>query len=274
MNGIQDCRKLESARNANQPIGTEKKCPKCEETKPLESFYLDPRKDDGRRTSCKKCMYEKAKAYDKATPERKRRLGREYYHRHAAKASEYQKKRRIENHQLLLAKDARWRKNNKAKIAVSMRKWALAHPEEALERAYKWQMANPEKMKKARLKQYVKRQANPKMKLSVGISNNIRSSVCAGSKGQRHWETLVGYTTEKLMKHLERQFTKGMTWENYGPHWHIDHIIPVSAFNFSTPEDYDFKRCWALKNLQPLLKAENLRKNDKLTKPFQPGLMI
>ena len=38
------------------------------------------------------------------------------------------------------------------------------------------------------------------------------------------------------------------------------------------PEDEDFKRCWALSNLQPLWMSENRSKNDKLEKPFQPSL--
>lgn len=56
--------------------------------------------------------------------------------------------------------------------------------------------------------------------------------------------------------------------------WHIDHKIPKSAFNFETPEDIDFKRCWALKNLQPLWAAENIKKHDRVDKPFQPSLAI
>ena len=45
-------------------------------------------------------------------------------------------------------------------------------------------------------------------------------------------------------------------------------------FTYETPEDIDFKRCWALKNLQPLEAKENLRKQAKLDKPFQPSLLV
>jgi hypothetical protein len=62
-----------------------------------------------------------------------------------------------------------------------------------------------------------------------------------------------------------------MTWENYGD-WHIDHKIPVSAFNFSKASDIDFKRCWKLSNLQPLWAAQNVSKGNKLERPFQPSL--
>ena len=47
------------------------------------------------------------------------------------------------------------------------------------------------------------------------------------------------------MKHLEKQFTKGMTWENHGK-WHIDHVIPDSHFKYINVEDKEFQECWAL----------------------------
>ena len=40
------------------------------------------------------------------------------------------------------------------------------------------------------------------------------------------------------------------------------------------PEHTDFKKCWSLKNLRPLWSLENMSKNDKLYKPFQPSLQI
>jgi hypothetical protein len=102
------------------------------------------------------------------------------------------------------------------------------------------------------------------------VSNNIRVSL-HGLKDNNHWEDLVGYTLKDLMKHLECKFKLGMTWENYGK-WHIDHIIPKSVFQFNSPDDIDFKRCWALKNLQPLWHWENESKGAKVKDGFQPSL--
>lgn len=92
-------------------------------------------------------------------------------------------------------------------------------------------------------------------------------------KNGRHWESLVGYSLQDLMKHLEKLFAPGMTWDNIRE-WHIDHIIPMSAFNFELPEHNDFKKCWALKNLQPLWAKDNLSKHAKLKEDFQPSLML
>lgn len=136
---------------------------------------------------------------------------------------------------------------------------------------------------KKRLKLYKKRKnelesikaaTNPFFKLNRNMRSRINNSLRSnGSKNGRKWEGLVGYSTQELKKHLEKQFIPGMTWENYGE-WHIDHIIPVSAFNFSKPEDIDFKRCWALKNLRPLWASDNISKNDRLDRHFQPSLQL
>ncbi|RWX28957.1 hypothetical protein EHH54_31780 [Rhizobium leguminosarum] len=100
----------------------------------------------------------------------------------------------------------------------------------------------------------------PENKVHNNMSRAIRSSITG--KGGRSWETLLGYTTEELIKHLERQFLPGMTWENYGE-WHIDHRRPRASFSFTSADDKEFMECWSISNLQPLWELENKRKSDK-----------
>jgi hypothetical protein len=114
----------------------------------------------------------------------------------------------------------------------------------------------------------------PKNKLNDNISTGISHSVTGGSKGNRHWESLVNFTIDQLKRHLEKLFTPEMSWENYGTYWHIDHKIPIAVFNFEKPEHIDFKLCWRLKNLQPLEAKENMSKGAKLDKHFQPSLAM
>ena len=136
------------------------------------------------------------------------------------------------------------------------------------ENSYNWKGG----AKFSRKRRYRKIKNNPKLKLRQRISSAIGKSL-NGKKHNIHWECLVGYSLSELKTHLETQFKPGMSWQNHSiKGWHIDHKIPVSAFNFKTPDDIDFKRCWALSNLQPLWAKDNIIKSNKLEKPFQPSL--
>lgn len=115
--------------------------------------------------------------------------------------------------------------------------------------------------------------SEPKYRLNRRLRNAIGKHL-RGEKCGRHWFDLVGWNLDDLIKHISKQLKPPMTWGNYGYVWHIDHKIPISRFNYQYPEDIDFKRAWALKNLQPLLAAVNKSKSNKLTKPFQPSLCI
>lgn len=106
-----------------------------------------------------------------------------------------------------------------------------------------------------------KRLNNPKKVISDRMSARIRGYLSKGVKNNRSWVELVGYTPEELMKHLENKFVDGMGWHNRCD-WHIDHIRPISSFEFSSPEDKGFKECWALDNLQPLWADENIKKRN------------
>jgi hypothetical protein len=106
-------------------------------------------------------------------------------------------------------------------------------------------------------------------KINHGISSVIRRSI--HDKNNCPVFSLLGYSLEELMSHLQSQFQEGMSWNNYGE-WHIDHIKPVCSFNFQSKHDAEFKLCWQLSNLRPLWAKDNLRKGaiDKLSKYQKP----
>ncbi len=94
--------------------------------------------------------------------------------------------------------------------------------------------------------------------MGAAIANSLKSK-----KNGQPWEVLVSYTLGELMRHLEKQFYNKMNWNNYGNYWAVDHITPKSSFNYTSPDDLEFRQCWALKNLQPLEKIENIRKGNR-----------
>lgn len=96
------------------------------------------------------------------------------------------------------------------------------------------------------------------------MSRAIRHSLKNGKKG-KHWENTVGYTTEDLKEHLENKFIENMDWKKFlSGEIHIDHIKPISSFEYLSYEDEKFKICWSLSNLQPLWKIDNLKKSNKI----------
>jgi hypothetical protein len=180
---------------------------------------------------------EKAKENRPKYAEKNRQNAREYYWEHREEKLAYYKE---------------WFADpkNRELHAEQNRAWAQAHKEE--------------------LREYCRnRSKQPLQRLNNQISHYISISLKNG-KGGHHWEDLVGYTLEDLIEHIEKQFQPGMTWENRGSVWHIDHIIPKSAFHYESYDDPDFRKCWALSNLQPLWKHDNLSKNKKLPWDWRP----
>lgn len=70
---------------------------------------------------------------------------------------------------------------------------------------------------------------------------------------------LLGCTLSQLRAHLSSLFRPGMSWENHGPVWHIDHIKPCAKFDLTDPNQQ--RCCFHYTNLQPLFALENLKKN-------------
>lgn len=99
------------------------------------------------------------------------------------------------------------------------------------------------------------------------MTEAMRSRLSAIVKGVRMGgaEGLVGCSGKQLRRHIEAQFKSGMTWQNYGTHWHVDHIMPVSSFNQHNPEQR--RRCWHFSNLQPLRAKDNLQKHATILDP-------
>ena len=116
------------------------------------------------------------------------------------------------------------------------------------------------------------RKIDPQRRISHSMSREIQKAL-RGTKSGRRWEEIVGYDRNQLKHHLESKFLSGMNWDNYGKGgWEVDHIIPKSLFNYKDAEDADFKRCWALNNLQPMWASDNRSKHNRIKVPFQPSL--
>jgi len=220
-------------------------CRICGNTYPLTTNYFLYRKDNGKfRHECKSCNNSKHG---------------EYYKTHKEPLSVCNKK---------------WRQGNKDKVNAASKRYRDTHKQERYDTCMNWQHNNPDKVREFGRRSTRKKRTITKGKLDHRIEVSMRQSL-NGTKSRKQWQLLVGYTLDELKQHIEKQFTEGMSWGEFNKgNIHIDHIIPIKAFNFKSADDMDFRRCWALSNLQPLWKRDNLTKQAKIDKPFQPSLAL
>lgn len=96
------------------------------------------------------------------------------------------------------------------------------------------------------------------------IARNYRIRIYGALKGKylsKSLLALLGCDKAQFMEYLALKFRDGMTWENYGKVWHVDHIKPCAAFDLTN--DTELRECFHHTNLQPLLAHENLSKGKK-----------
>jgi hypothetical protein len=210
-----------------------KKCSTCGMVKPVDNFYVANNTNDGLRSHCKKCD------------------------------SLYSKKYRKNNLKKCKEMCGLYRKNNLTKIKDMKRNWDINNKIKVFQYNREYIKNNPNKVKKWNENATRKSKENPMYKLNTIISSGMRRSLLSDKKGY-HWEKLVNYTVVVLKNYMEKLFLPGMSWENQG-RWHIDHIIPISWWQFKNYNDREFKQCWALCNLQPLWAKDNLTKSNKHT---------
>ena len=137
----------------------------------------------------------------------------------------------------------------------------LKHREQYLKRSREWSMENREKIRETNRK-YSKNLKNINLLLYLKrtISSNVRMSLKGKKKNSTH--IIIGCTINEFKNHIEKQFLKWMTWENYGNNkhpenfnesWDFDHIIPIAFAK--TEEDIIKLNHWS--NFQPLCSKYN-----------------
>jgi len=282
----------------------EKKCKKCGLIKQLSDFGKNRNAKDGLKSQCKSCNALYMRQYYAKNVEKLLALKREYDKKNAVKLREKGRIYRELNPEKIKLSQKRHKVRNRAAIREQECKYWMLHPDKKREKNLRHKKKNREKLAeeariyyldnieacKKRMAEYRKSdyakqlknkytrecRATPEGKINHSIGSRMRSSIKENKKGH-HWESLVGYTLEDLIKHFKKTLPEGVTWDGYVTNmgdYHIDHKIPIRAFNFEKPSDIDFHRCWSLDNLQILPSIENLKKAAKLDKPFQPAFIF
>jgi len=218
----------------------EKKCSKCEVSKPLEQFPNDTKCSGGKRKTCKQCRLNPWVPQENEILECKICNEENHYTLFASKGN--QKPRECK-------KCVNERERNKR----------ASNPEEYNKRVRDMYQIYKDEINENRRKTLQKRRdEDPKYRVMMAL--HCRLYMAVKQKKGKTME-LTGCSKQELLDYLESKFSEGMTWENYGK-WHIDHIRPCVSFNLQDSEEQ--KKCFHWTNLQPLWAVDNIRKGGKV----------
>lgn len=217
-------------------------CTVCKIDKKLEHFFERKNSKKGYYSQCKECQYFNKKQYNIKNKDKISKQKSEYY---------------LKNKKHIDQRIKKYSSLNKKNLQEYRKKYQIKNKEKIAEYNKKWTQENKEKINN-RLKE--RRIIDLNYKISSNLRSRIRNAIKIGNK-KNTTKNLIGCSIEELKKHLESNFRDGMTWENYGQYWHIDHIRPCASYDLTIYENQI--ECFNYKNLQPLLKEENLRKNNK-----------
>jgi len=226
-------------------ISAEKPCGHCTLTKPAAEFYVENRSGTHRLTSwCRSCTQaaNRARTWDPETgtfvkrPTRQSPPGMKYCGacKQDKASGRFFRKRDSKDGLQSYCIDCR----NKAARAPTGRKQSRT-AQQRFSRSAKGRAA--QRM----------RQSTPEYKLVHRLRERQRKILKRG-KSAKLMSTMeaLDCTAKELVQHLERQFTDGMTWENMGTAWHVDHVLEIARFDLADPKQYGC--AFHYSNLQPL----------------------
>ena len=207
-----------------------KPCSRCRRTLPASSFYN--RENGWLFSRCKECVSEVERSRYPLIKDKKRKSHRAYYINNRAKTLARCKKNYEKNRErlLLFYKERRKRPEYRSQVLAFLKKWkkqrAITDPQYAL---------------------------REKLRKTIWTRLHIR-----GAKKRHSTLTLLGCSIADFKRHIESLWVSGMTWENYGKQWQIDHIRPLASFDLRNENEQ--LQAFHFSNTQPLWSADNLKK--------------
>lgn len=218
-------------------------CSKCGTPKAETEFNFRSRALGILQEECKSCHNERARAWRVKFPE-------------LAKSRDHARKEK--------------RKLRYPYISGSRREYDLKRyqedPEGFRERSRMYRQrrkqTNPGAFREAqRARRRLQSVTDPAFRVTCALRTRLHGALKAsGVKKSQSTFALLGCPRVWLEVHLESLFKPGMTWGNYGPVWHIDHVKPCAVFDLTDLEQQ--RICFHWTNLQPLFAKENLQKAD------------
>jgi len=164
----------------------------------------------------------------------------------------------IKNKEKLIKKAKEYRIRNKELIAKRRKEFRKKNPELIALQKKKYANNNLDKISLYRRN---KIKNDIQFKLAARLRSRMGNAIKRNSKLGSSVKDL-GCSILELKFYLEGKFKDGMSWDNYGTKWHIDHVIPLTFFDLTNREQF-LKACHYT-NLQPLWAKENLIKGNRV----------
>lgn len=217
------------------PQSGTKTCTGCKEEKPLEEYQRDPKAIDGVTPMCKECLkyYKKRWKGNHVLPESGRK-----------KCTSCGKEKLLK----YFYKNGSLKDGHESQCKVCKDKKAKENREKDIE-GYRRRVREEGK----------RRREDPSFRIRSAISGKISSTIKGRYKSKKALD-ILGCSIDEFWKHLEKQFTEGMTRDNYGK-WELDHIKPCASYDLT--DKNQIEECFHFSNYQPLWKFDNQSKSAK-----------
>lgn len=209
-----------------------KTCPLCHRELPIEKFSWVNKAAGIHGPYCKQCLTRKSIEYYQRNRERRLQYHKEWAALHAETLRVYKYQYHQKNRNRLCRKATAWYVANKDRARVN-----------------------------AAIYMRKRRHSDVGFKLITNLRRRLRRILLGQVKTGSSIRDL-GCSPTELRYYLEQRFLPGMTWENYGQIWYMDHIIPLSFFDLQN--ETEFKMAVRYQNLQPLWARENIQKGNRL----------
>lgn len=184
-----------------------------------------------------------------------------------------QKKARKDHPERFLEANRRYNKKHFEQVKKKKQEYVEKNKDKHIEYHKNYRILNKDKIKETlRVNDRRRRKTDIHYCLKKSISRSIGYYLNLNNSRKNGSSTLksLPYTMEELKQHLEKQFEPWMNWENRGIFtknwndndpstwkWQIDHIIPQAELPYTTMNEENFFKCWALENLRPLSAKQN-----------------
>lgn len=235
-------------------------CRYCEQEKELssENFKIERRTKFGFDTVCRLCRCQERNSHRASN--REQFLKKEKDYRKTKQYKDYHTQYWNTNRDTLNSKASERYFNNPTAYLKRSKEQRLKDPVAYKKYLKKWRTDNQQYLNQ---KQLLRLRNDPQFKMRQRLSGSLRKALkLQGGHKNRSILKYIGCTLEYLKLHMESLFKNGMTWENHGRLWHIDHILPSISFNLL--DESEIFKCYHYSNLQPLLIGENLTKGATL----------